>query len=89
MRTSRDRRGSTQVDLYPEEQECPVCQHALKERYHKQRWIIRLDQHVKVVSHFLECGMRLVHGKQYSTVRSRKMHWPCVAIPLDWMWWHV
>jgi hypothetical protein len=56
MRTSRDRRGSTQVDLYPEEQECPVCQHALKERYHKQRWIVRLDQHVNVVSHVLECG---------------------------------
>jgi hypothetical protein len=56
MRTSRDRRESTQVDFYPEEQECPACQHPLKERYHKQRWIIRLDQHVKVVSHFLECG---------------------------------
>jgi hypothetical protein len=28
----------------------------VKERYHKQRWIVRLDQHVKVVSHFLECG---------------------------------
>jgi hypothetical protein len=56
MRTSRDRRDSTQVDLHPEEQECPACQHALKERYHKQRWVIRLDQHVKVVSHFLECG---------------------------------
>jgi hypothetical protein len=56
MRTPRDRRESTQVDFYPEEQECPVCQQALKERYHKQRWIIRLDQHMKVVSHFLECG---------------------------------
>jgi hypothetical protein len=44
------------VGLYPEEQQCPVCQHALKERYHKQRWVIRLDPHVKVVSHFLECG---------------------------------
>jgi hypothetical protein len=28
----------------------------MKERYHKQRWIVRLEQHVKVVSHFLECG---------------------------------
>jgi hypothetical protein len=56
MRTPRDRRESTQVDFYPVELECPACQHALKERYHKQRWIIRLDQHVKVVSHFLECG---------------------------------
>ncbi len=56
MRTSRDRCDSTQVDLYPEEQECPACQQALKERYHKQRWVIRLDQPVQVVSHFLECG---------------------------------
>jgi len=28
----------------------------LKERDHKQRWVIRLDQHVKVVSHVLEGG---------------------------------
>jgi hypothetical protein len=56
MRTSRDRRDSTQVDLHPEVPECPACQQALKERDHKQRWVIRLDQHVKVVSHFLECG---------------------------------
>jgi hypothetical protein len=56
MSTSRDRRESTQVDLYPEEQECPACQHALKERDHKQRWIMRLDQHVNVVSHVLDCG---------------------------------
>jgi hypothetical protein len=27
----------------------------MHERYHKQRWIVRLDQHVKAVSHFLEC----------------------------------
>jgi hypothetical protein len=56
MRTSRDRRDSPQVDLHPAEPECPACQHALKERDHKQRWVIRLDQHVNVVSHFLECG---------------------------------
>jgi hypothetical protein len=56
MRTSRDRRECTQVDFYPEELDCPACQYALKERYHKQRWIIRLDQPVKVVSHFLEGG---------------------------------
>jgi hypothetical protein len=56
MRTPRDRRECTQVDLYPEERDCPACQHPLKERYHKQRWIVRLNQHVKVVSHFLECG---------------------------------
>jgi hypothetical protein len=56
MSTSRDRRERMQVDFYPEALECSACQDALKERYHKQRWIIRLDQHVNVVSHFLECG---------------------------------
>jgi hypothetical protein len=56
MRTPRDRRESTQVDCYPEAQECPAGQYTLKERYPKQRWVIRLDQHVNVVSHFLECG---------------------------------
>jgi hypothetical protein len=33
-----------------------ACHEALTERYHKQRWMIQLDQHVKGVSHFLECG---------------------------------
>jgi hypothetical protein len=56
MRTSRDRRESRQLDLYPQVQACRACQHTLRERYHKQRWIIRLDEQVKVVSHFLECG---------------------------------
>ena len=56
MRTSRDHRDSQQLDLYPRMQECPACHQPLTERYHKQRWIVRLDQHVKVVSHFLECG---------------------------------
>ena len=56
MRTPRDRSESQQVDLYPPLQECPACHEALTERYHKQRWIIQLDQHVKAVSHFLECG---------------------------------
>ena len=55
MRTSRDRSESQQVDLYPALQACPACHEALKERYHKQRWIIQLAQQVKVVSHFLEC----------------------------------
>ena len=27
----------------------------MQERDHKQRWIVRLDQPVKVVSHVLEC----------------------------------
>jgi hypothetical protein len=56
MRTPRDRSASTQMDLYPPIQDCPACHHKLQERYHKQRWIVRLDQHIKVVSHFLECS---------------------------------
>jgi hypothetical protein len=56
MRTPRDRRDSQQLDLYPQWHKCPECHQAMHERYHKQRWIVRLDQHVKVVSHFLECG---------------------------------
>jgi hypothetical protein len=56
MRTPRDRRDSTQVELYPPMQECPACHQPLIERYQKQRWIIQLDQQVKVVRHFLECG---------------------------------
>jgi hypothetical protein len=56
MSTPRDRRASTHVDVYPQELECPGCQRVLTERYHKPRWIIRLDQHVNVVRHFLECG---------------------------------
>jgi hypothetical protein len=55
MRTPRDRRESPQIDLYPQLQACPTCHQAMQERYHKQRWIVRLDQHVKGVSHFLEC----------------------------------
>jgi hypothetical protein len=56
MRTPRQRGGSQQLDLYPEWQQCPACHQAMHERYHKQRWIVRLEQPVKVVSHFLECG---------------------------------
>jgi len=55
MKTPRDRRQSTQLDLYPERQACPECQQSLPERYRKQRWIVQLNQQVKVVSHFLEC----------------------------------
>ena len=55
MRTPQDRRESHQIDLYPQWQACPTCHQAMQERYHKQRWIVRLDQHMKVVSHFLEC----------------------------------
>jgi hypothetical protein len=28
----------------------------MHERYHKQRWIVRLDEHVNVVRHVLECA---------------------------------
>jgi hypothetical protein len=56
MSTPRDRRERTQVDLYPEAPECPACQDTLQERDPKQRWVIRLDQPVKVVSHCLEGG---------------------------------
>src|SRR6267142_3068605 len=56
MRTPRERGQSQQLDLYPQLQECPECHQTMHERYHKQRWIVRLDQHVKVVSHCLECG---------------------------------
>jgi hypothetical protein len=55
MRTPRDRRDCRQMDLYPHMQECPLCHQPLTEQYRKQRWIIQLDQQVKVVSHFLEC----------------------------------
>ena len=55
MRTPRKRGQSQQLDVYPQRQECPECHQTMHERYHKQRWIVRLDQHVKVVSHFLEC----------------------------------
>ena len=34
----------------------PPVINPLIERYRKQRWIIQLNQQVKVVSHFLECG---------------------------------
>ena len=56
MRTHRDRRESQQIDLYPSLQACPACHQAMQERSHKQRWVVRLDQQVKVVSHFLECS---------------------------------
>lgn len=56
MSTPRDRRESPQVDCYPEAQECPACQYTWKERDHTPRWVMRLDQHVKVVSHGLEGG---------------------------------
>src|ERR1043166_4090687 len=56
MRTPRARGASQQMDLYPQLHACPVCHHVMQERYHQQRWIVRLDQPVKVVRHVLECG---------------------------------
>jgi hypothetical protein len=55
MSTPRKRGQSQQLDVYPQRQQCPECHQTLHERSHKQRWIVRLDQHGKVVSHFLEC----------------------------------
>ncbi|MEW6736899.1 MAG: transposase, partial [Acidobacteriota bacterium] len=55
MRKVRAHSDSNQVDLYPEIRECPACQQELKERYHKQGWIIQLSQELKVKSHYLEC----------------------------------
>jgi hypothetical protein len=56
MNTSRDRRDSRQLDLSPQGQDCRACQHTLRERYHTQRWIIRLGEQVHVVRYVLECG---------------------------------
>jgi hypothetical protein len=44
------------MDWYPPLQDCPACHQILHERSHQQRWIVRLDQHIKVVSHVLECS---------------------------------
>lgn len=56
MSTSRDRRARTPVDLDPEAPAGPAGQHALTERAHQQRWIMRLDHQGHVVSHGLEGG---------------------------------
>ena len=58
MRRTRERSGSELIHLYPHTRECPACQEALEERYHKQRWIVRLGQKLHVISHFLECHTR-------------------------------
>jgi len=56
LRTPRDRRESTQVDVYPPTPECPACHQPLTERYHQPRWIRQREPQLKVVSHFLECS---------------------------------
>jgi hypothetical protein len=66
MRTPRDRSESTPVEWYPPMQECPACHQPLRERYHKPRWMMQLDQQVNVVSHFLECGN--THGERRAAV---------------------
>jgi hypothetical protein len=55
MKTERRRRGSQRLDLYPLERPCPNCRQDLVERYRKQRWIVQLDQQLKVISHCLSC----------------------------------
>ena len=62
MRRARKRTDSREVDLYPFTRRCPACRKPLRERYRKRRLIVRLDEHLDVVSHFLECptpGCRL------------------------------
>jgi hypothetical protein len=85
MRTPRDRRESTPVDFDPEEPECPACQYTLKERYHQQRWVIRLDQHVNVVSHVLECGKTAStrHAVVYRPQQEDALAWRGYAFGLD------
>jgi hypothetical protein len=56
MRTPRERGPSQPLDVYPQRQECPECHPPMHERSHKQRWIVRLEQHVQGVRHFLECA---------------------------------
>ena len=55
MRTVRDHSGSKRVDLYPQTRTCPDCHQPLKEKYHKQRWIVQLSGQLQVVSHCLGC----------------------------------
>ena len=56
MRTVRDHSESKRVDLYPQTRTCPGCHQPLKEKYHKQRWIVQLSGQLQVVSHCLGCG---------------------------------
>jgi len=65
------------MDFSPEEQECPACQYTLKERYHKQRWVMRRDQHVNVVSHVLE-------GRKTACTRQAVVYRPPQDDALAW-----
>ena len=56
MRTVRDHSESKRVDLYPQTRTCPGCHQPLKEKYHKQRWIVQLSGQLQVVSHCLGCA---------------------------------
>ncbi len=51
MRIVRDHSESKRVDLYPKNRTCPGCHQPLKEKYHKQRWIVQLSGQLQVVSH--------------------------------------
>ena len=51
MKTARNHSESRRIDLYPQTKICPQCQQTFKERFHKQRWIVKLSGELKVVSH--------------------------------------
>ncbi len=55
MKTARNHSESRRIDLYPQTKICPQCHQPFKERYHKQRWIVKLSGELKVVSHCLGC----------------------------------
>jgi hypothetical protein len=57
MRTARDRSQSKAIDLFPEMRTCPACKSTLRERYRKERCIVRLNGILQVTSHFLHCTM--------------------------------
>ncbi len=58
MKTARNHSESRRIDLYPQTKICPQCHQPFKERYHKQRWIVKLSGELKVVSHCLGCQNR-------------------------------
>ena len=58
MKTARNHSESRRIDLYPQTKICPECHQPFKEKYHKQRWIVKLSGELKVVSHCLGCQNR-------------------------------
>ena len=63
MRRARARDQSREVDLHPQTRTCPVCRCRLGERYRKRRFIVRLDEQLDVISHFLECQTPRCRGR--------------------------